>query len=185
MSGSTTPDLNQPVSTTAAQAAAQQQASAGAECAFSIGGQHIGILFGHGPSLPSACLISKSEVRAIVGGLVLFAGALVMLPGIVILAAYGFRATQTGQAIMGAAETALPGYGRVASAVAGGGRAAGRMAGRGRGRPRGRPGSGGGGSSRRRETTSAVGSDLEQEKTRAAAKPAKPRVRVVYADRPQ
>jgi Lysozyme like domain len=136
MNAGTTPDLAVPGGGQAAVTAAQQQASAGPDCAFSIGGQHIGILFGHGPTLPSACLISKTEVRAILGGLIMVAGGLVMMPGLVIVMAYGFKAT-------GAAATAakvapyLGPYGKAVGTVAkGAGRGAqrgGRVAGRGAG----------------------------------------------------
>jgi hypothetical protein len=111
MNGSTTPDTNVPGGGQAAvTAASQQAAAAGPECAFSIGGQHIGILFGHGPSLPSACLISKTEVRAVLGGLILVAGALVMMPGLVIVMAYGFKATGAAAATVKAAQY-VPGGG--------------------------------------------------------------------------
>jgi Lysozyme like domain len=137
MSAGTTPDLAVPGGGQAAVSAAQNQAaSAGPDCAFSIGGQHIGILFGHGPTLPSACLVSKTEVRAILGGLIMVAGGLVMMPGLVIVMAYGFKAT-------GAAATAakvapyLGPYGKaVGVAAKGAGRGAqvgGRVAGRGAG----------------------------------------------------
>jgi hypothetical protein len=85
---------------------------AGSDCAFAIGGQHIGLIFGHGPSLPSACLITKTEVRAMFGGLLLAAGALIMVPGLVIVMAYGFRASGAASAVTKAAG-AVPGYGRV------------------------------------------------------------------------
>jgi hypothetical protein len=136
MNGGTTPDMSVPGGGQAAATAAQQQASAGPECAFSIGGQHIGILFGHGPTLPSACLISKTEVRAVLGGLILVAGALVMMPGLVIVMAYGFKATGGVQAAAQVAPYLGP-YGKALGVAAkGAGRGAqtgGRVAGRGAG----------------------------------------------------
>jgi len=99
-----------------------QAATAGADCAFSLGGQHIGILFGHGPSLPSVCLIQKSEVRAFLGGLILVGGALVLLPGIIIVIAFGFKASGAAAAV-GQAASVVPGpYGKAVSMVTGGGR---------------------------------------------------------------
>jgi len=137
MNGSTTPDLSAPGGgQSAVQAAQQQQAAAGPECAYSLGGQHIGILFGHGPSLPSVCLIRKTEVRAVVGALILVAGGLVMMPGLVIVMAYGFKATGAAAAAAKVAPYLGP-YGRAVGTVAkGAGRGAqrgGRVAGRGAG----------------------------------------------------
>jgi hypothetical protein len=134
MSAGTTPDLSAPGGGQAS--ASGTTAAAGPECAFSIGGQHIGILFGHGPSLPSACLISKTEVRAVLGALIMVAGGLVMMPGLVIVMAYGFKATGAAKA---AAEVApyLGPYGKaLGTAAKGAGRGAqrgGRVAGRGAG----------------------------------------------------
>ena len=93
-----------------------QQTSAGADCALSLGGQHIGILFGHGPTLPSACLIRKTEVRALMGGLLMLAGALMTLPGVIIVVAAGFKATGATRGLTQAAG-AIPGYGAVISRV--------------------------------------------------------------------
>jgi len=93
-----------------------QSASAGDDCAFSIGGQHIGILFGHGPSLPSACILRKTEIRALVGALILVGGALITLPGLVIVMAYGFRATGAAAALTQSA-AAVPGYGKAVKAA--------------------------------------------------------------------
>lgn len=123
MSAGTTPDLSAPGGGQAATTAADQQAAAaGPDCAFSIGGQHIGILFGHGPTLPSACLISKTEVRAVLGGLILVAGALVMMPGLVIVMAYGFKATGAAAATAKAAQY-IPGGGTAVRAARTAGRA--------------------------------------------------------------
>jgi hypothetical protein len=100
-------------------AAQQQQSSAGPDCAWSLGGQHIGLLFGHGPSLPSACVIRKTEVRALIGGLLLVMGGLVVLPGVIIVVAYGLRATGATRGVEQAAG-AIPGYGAVVRRVTGG-----------------------------------------------------------------
>lgn len=134
MNGSTTPDLSVPGGTTAATLTAADSttaAAAGPDCAFSIGGGHIGILFGHGPSVPTTCLIRKTEVRALVGALVLVGGALVALPGLVIVMAYGFRATGAAAATAQAAG-AVPGYGRAVKAATRAGKATDRAAPKGR-----------------------------------------------------
>ena len=109
MNGSTTPDMNVPGGAHLT-AATSADSAAGPDCAFSIGGQHIGILFGHGPSLPSACILRKTEVRALMGALILGAGALVMMPGLVIVMAYGFKASGAAAATARAAQY-VPGGG--------------------------------------------------------------------------
>lgn len=122
MNGSTTPDMNVPGGGQAdVSASSQAQAAAGPECAWSIGGQHIGILFGHGPSLPSACIITKTEIRAVLGGLILVAGAVITLPGLVMVFAYGFKASGAAAATLRAAQY-VPGGGQAvrAARVAGG-----------------------------------------------------------------
>lgn len=117
MSGSTTPDMNVPGGGKAgASGGSGDPGGAGPDCAFSIGGQHIGILFGHGPSLPSACILRKTEVRAVLGALVLVGGALVMLPGLVIVMAYGFKATGAAAATLRAAQY-IPGGGTAVRAA--------------------------------------------------------------------
>jgi hypothetical protein len=126
MNGSTTPDTNVPGGGQAGGASGDQ--AAGPDCAWSIGGQHIGILFGHGPSLPSACVIRKTEVRAIMGGMILMWGGLLMLPGLVMVFAYGFKASGAAAATLQAAQY-VPGGGQaVRGARAVGGFYAGRAA---------------------------------------------------------
>jgi len=94
----------------------------GADCAWSVGGQHIGIVFGHGPSLPAACVIRKTEIRAILGGVILAAGALIMLPGLILVVAQGLKASGVAAKATEAAGM-IPGYGKAARAVAGRGAA--------------------------------------------------------------
>lgn len=120
-------------------AADQTAAAAGPDCAWSLGGQHIGLLFGHGPTLPSACVIRKTEVRAIMGGLILFAGGLVMMPGLVIVMAYGFKATGAAAGAMRAAQY-VPGGGTAVRAARTAGAAYSRGAPQKASKPRGRAG---------------------------------------------
>src|SRR5579864_5191644 len=75
----------------AAAAAGSSPAAAGSDCAFSLGGGHLGLVFGHGPSLPSSCLIRKSEIRGLLGGLLMVAGGGVFVVGALIVAAGAFQ----------------------------------------------------------------------------------------------
>jgi hypothetical protein len=45
------------------------------------------------------CVLTKSEARAVIGGLVLVAGALTALPGLIILVASGFRVSGAGAVV--------------------------------------------------------------------------------------
>lgn len=58
-----------------------------------------GTIFGY-------CPMSKTEARAIIGGMLIIAGGMVMLPGVILLAAFAFRATG-GQAAAGQAAGTL------------------------------------------------------------------------------
>jgi hypothetical protein len=65
------------------------------------------------------CIVSRSAARAMLGGALLLAGSVVILPGVIILAAMGFRATGGPAKVMQAAAL-VPGVGagvRVASAA--------------------------------------------------------------------
>lgn len=66
---------------TAAEAASE--AAAPGQCALGYD-QHVGIFFGHGPTI-SFCVISKTQVRALMGGLYITAGGLTTLVGVAIL----------------------------------------------------------------------------------------------------
>ena len=66
---------------TAAQVSEQQ--SAAGRCALGYS-QHVGIFFGHGPTI-QFCVISKTQVRAVMGGVYIAAGGLTGLVGVVIL----------------------------------------------------------------------------------------------------
>jgi hypothetical protein len=81
LSNSTTPDPNVPGSAT--QLAAQATAASTADCL--VGGQHVAIFFGMGPSLP--CLFTYSNARGWIGVGLVLAGGAIMLPGLLLVAA--------------------------------------------------------------------------------------------------
>lgn len=92
----------------AAQAASGGQSGDEATCLISVGGMHIGLVLGHGPSLPKWCLLSKSEGRAVLGALLMVAGFVIIIPGIgLVLIDVGTRAipavtdsvSKTGRAV--------------------------------------------------------------------------------------
>jgi len=60
------------------------------------------------------CLFTKSNARAMIGGLCITAGVLIALPGVVILALAGFERTGGAQQIAAAAGR-VPGYGKAFS----------------------------------------------------------------------
>lgn len=73
--------------------AASNQAAAG-QCALGYD-QHVGVFFGHGPTI-SFCVISKTQVRAVMGGVYIVAGGLTALVGLALAATVvvpGFSAT--------------------------------------------------------------------------------------------
>jgi hypothetical protein len=65
------------------------------------------------------CILSKSEARAVIGGLVLVAGGLIILPGIIVLIAAGFKASGAAGAVASAAGplARMPGYGKILAAA--------------------------------------------------------------------
>jgi Lysozyme like domain len=67
-----------------------------------------------GLTIGGGCIFTKSEARALIGGLVLTAAGLIMIPAVIILVAAGFRATGAGGALSSAAAPleATPGYGQ-------------------------------------------------------------------------
>jgi hypothetical protein len=70
-------------------------------------------------SVGGGCIFTKSEARALIGGLLLGVGALIILPGLIVLAVSGFGAAGGGQAVSGTASALgkVPGYGRAFRAV--------------------------------------------------------------------
>ena len=75
-----------PGQATAELTAAQQASSVAAQTECALGfDQHIGIFFGHGPNV-QFCVISKTQVRAVMGGVYIVAGGLTVLVGVVLAA---------------------------------------------------------------------------------------------------
>jgi len=74
---------------------------------------------GLGITIGGGCWFSKSEARALIGGLCLTAAGLIAIPGFIILVAAGFAASGAGAAAASAAGPleATPGYGHVIRAV--------------------------------------------------------------------
>lgn len=107
LSNNTAPDPNVPAATGSA-ASGQSGGGTGASspgCLIGING--LGL---------NQCFLDKSEARAMIGaGLMVAAAGFLLLPGVIILGAAGFRGAGAGQAI-GAAAAPLektPGYGHV------------------------------------------------------------------------
>ena len=96
---------------TAAQVSEQQ--SAAGRCALGYS-QHVGIFFGHGPTI-QFCVISKTQVRAVMGGVYIVAGGLTVLVGVAIV----IVATAPGVAgrVAGRLAARVPGGGRAVAAT--------------------------------------------------------------------
>lgn len=82
---------------TSAAATAAAQSSLSSTCVIGFGGipgtSIINDIFGSGGNVGQFCILSKSEVRAVLGGALLVAGGLTGLVGVLILAAYGLKRT--------------------------------------------------------------------------------------------
>jgi hypothetical protein len=122
LSGKTTPDMNIPGSPTATAAGAS--AAASADCL--VGGTHVGLLFGAGPTLP--CLFTKSNARAFLGAWLMTASGLVALAGTAVLGvAVGLKmAAPAGKSaeMVGGALMLVPGAEGAGAAIMAGGKAA-------------------------------------------------------------
>ena len=64
-------------------AEASSEAAAPGRCALGYD-QHVGVFFGHGPTI-SFCVLSKTQVRALMGALYITAGGLTTLVGVAVL----------------------------------------------------------------------------------------------------
>lgn len=92
--------------------AAAAAAAAGPDCAFTLGGGKVGPV-----TLPSTCLLKKSTIRHAAGISLMAAGGGVGLVGILLLAAFAFRASGAGRAAS-AALGAVPAPGAQAASRA-------------------------------------------------------------------
>lgn len=103
LSNSTSPDPNVPSAT-----------------GTSAGGGTGSCLIGPLPHT-SWCLLDKSEARAFIGGALMVAGALIFLPGLIILVASGFRGAGGPAAVSGTASALgrVPVYGRAVRGLGG------------------------------------------------------------------
>ena len=115
-----TGNANSGTGTTSTTAVAAAQSSLSSTCVIGFGGipgtSFLNDIFGSGGNVGQFCILSKSEVRALLGGLLLVAGGMTAMVGVLILAAYGLK--QTG-ALGKAADAAavLPGGGFVAAGL--------------------------------------------------------------------
>ena len=82
---------------TSAAAVAAAQSSLSSTCVIGFGGipgtSFLNDIFGSGGNVGQFCILSKSEVRALLGGLLLVAGGMTAMVGVLILAAYGLKQT--------------------------------------------------------------------------------------------
>lgn len=135
LNGSTTPDTNVPSPTGSPVLDASQVS---ANCLFGIslpggstggwiqgalnaagGGGAFGLADPASGKSSGICLLSRSAARALLGGALVAAGSVVILPGVIILSAFAFRAAGGPQKVMAAASF-VPGVGtgvRVAGAA--------------------------------------------------------------------
>jgi hypothetical protein len=89
--------------------------SASADCLIGFGGipgtSWINDIFGGGGNLGQVCLLSRPMARAVLGGLILVAGGLVMVPGLFLL--IGASGASTGGPIGQAANVTAGAVGKV------------------------------------------------------------------------
>lgn len=79
----------------------------GPDCAFSLGGGKIGAA-GVGVTLPTVCLLQRATIRHMVGGGLMVAGGTVSIFGVILLAAFAFRASGAARAAGQVAQTFTP-----------------------------------------------------------------------------
>lgn len=93
-------------------------------------------------SVGGGCILSKTNVRAMAGGVLLALGGVTVLVGTVILAAYGLKAAGAARAVGGSLEAVggavalVPGAQAAGAGIAAAGAGTRKAAGRGRGAPR-------------------------------------------------
>lgn len=78
----------------AGSASASSAQASGPDCAFTFGGGSVA-----GIGLPSACLLKKSTIRHAAGGALMLAGGTVGMVGVLLLAAFAFRASGAARAV--------------------------------------------------------------------------------------
>lgn len=103
---STTPDTNVPGGSGAT--SATLTATQSAECLIASPSVNI-----HITTLGGGCLISKTQARAVLGGIIVTGGVIVGGVGVVLLAAFGFGKSSAGQKAIAAAQL-VPGVGPAA-----------------------------------------------------------------------
>lgn len=111
LSNSTAPDPNVPAASGGGATAAGGGGTGASSPGCLVGINGLGI---------NQCFLDKSQARAMIGaGLIVGAAAFLMLPGIIILGAAGFRGASAGRAIADAAGPLeqAPGYGRAIRSV--------------------------------------------------------------------
>ena len=99
LNNSTTPDTDVPSPSSSSSASSSGSSSSSADCAF-------------GPDLPvvgTVCLVKKSTIRHAAGLALMTAGGLIGALGVLLLAAFAFRASGAQQALRDTRE-ALPGH---------------------------------------------------------------------------
>jgi hypothetical protein len=135
LSGSTTPDTSVPGGSQSAPLASGGSSAPGQgnvsgssdpTCAWGI---HGGVpvlssipLIGNIYKL-DVCFVRKTTVRHVMGGLILVGGGLVVLPGLVLVLAYGFRASGAARAVTQVISVMPAGRAASGAAAAGGARA--------------------------------------------------------------
>lgn len=109
LSGSTTPDANVPASAAGTAATATLTAATTAMCVLMVPSIDLKVT-----TVGGGCLITKSEARALIGGLLMLAGGTVFAVGVLIVAASAFESSGAGRAATQAV-SAIPGVGNAAA----------------------------------------------------------------------
>jgi hypothetical protein len=119
----TTPDTSVPSGSGTPAATLDSSASSTSTCAANWPSADLIVT-----SLGGGCMFSKAALRHVIGGALMVGGALIVLPGVLVLVAFTFRATGAMRAVAGAAEAISPGTAAVARASGAAGRATGASA---------------------------------------------------------
>jgi hypothetical protein len=116
LSNSTPPDPSVPTGTTTSSSGGSGTGAGGATGTCVIGFPAIDLKV---TSVGGGCIVSKSQARAVIGAMLMVSGVLVILPGIILMAAAAFGASGAGAAVGSAGSTLsrVPGYGHAYRAV--------------------------------------------------------------------